>query len=288
MRRPWVSRGCVIHTNVSLACLPPFVHFVYDSRMQFKALQWNIGGALIRTPEADPTRMESYCNESLEYIVNTIQDLDPDIITVQEAHTNSQCIQAKDVAAALGFAYMVNDTYDVSHLKDGERLSQAIISRFPLANHTFQLFINPLFKTLGEDGKPWTCHDKGISGCTIALSSTKELKLQTLHSIPFRKFGVDISDGAVQEVLTDMVSKINVKAPLLLLQGDFNLDGATISHVLPGLEHANMEEIAIAHPTTPKGRRYDHVVYRGIQVVAHDIFEHVLTDHFPLITTFEV
>jgi endonuclease/exonuclease/phosphatase (EEP) superfamily protein YafD len=41
-------------------------------------------------------------------------------------------------------------------------------------------------------------------------------------------------------------------------------------------------------PTTPGGRRLDHILYRGLALKSKRIVSGVRTDHYPVIATFEV
>lgn len=88
--------------------------------------------------------------------------------------------------------------------------------------------------------------------------------------------------------MDDIIEKVRSDAPLLLLQGDFNMDGVRLAEFLPDLFVGGLEELSLDQPTTPKGRRYDHVVYRGLKLKEVRIIDTALTDHYPVCTTFEV
>ena len=49
-----------------------------------------------------------------------------------------------------------------------------------------------------------------------------------------------------------------------------------------------IDEIIQHEPTIPKGYRLDHVLYKGLQLVSTDIDTSVTTDHFPIVTKFEL
>jgi endonuclease/exonuclease/phosphatase (EEP) superfamily protein YafD len=253
--------------------------------MEFKAVQWNIGGGKIRpeNAESDPTLIASYNEDGIGHIVSFLKEIGPDIITLQEAHIG----QAKIIADQLGYSYCVDDEYSDSHLAENDRLCHAVISRFPIENHRFELFINPHYRAVGEDGTDWISHDKGITTCSIALEASKKLVLQTLHLVPFRRFGVDALGEEAAAVRADIVKKIDRESPVFLLQGDFNYDEESLTEFLP-LFNTQTKEVLTTAPTTPKGRRYDHIMYRGLLVKAHAVRPEVLTDHYPIVALFEL
>ena len=74
-----------------------------------------------------------------------------------------------------------------------------------------------------------------------------------------------------------------------LIQGDFNIDRPGVQPYLRQLfARAGLAEVAIDDPTTPGGRRYDHILYRGLALKSKRIVPGVRTDHYPVIATFEV
>jgi endonuclease/exonuclease/phosphatase (EEP) superfamily protein YafD len=256
--------------------------------MIIKTLQWNIGGGKIRKAEDDPSDALVYRNNALEVIIATIKKIGPDIITLQESHSNDKDLQAKDIAASLGLPFFVNDIYAPSHLENGQHLSQTVISRYPLGQHHFELFLNPHIETTGPDGSRWVSHDKGATSCVITMPNGAILDVRTSHSVPYRKFDIDAWDEVFSPVRNDMARKLSSRSPLYLYQGDLNHDDASVKQFLPTLFENNLEEVILDHPTTPKGRWYDHVLYRGIKHVRSVVVTDVLTDHFPVYSEFEV
>jgi hypothetical protein len=66
----------------------------------------------------------------------------------------------------------------------------------------------------------------------------------------------------------------------------------TALHLIPYLRQlfarVGLAEVAIDEPTTPAGRRNDHILYRGLALKSKRIVSGVRTDHYPVIATFEV
>ncbi len=248
-----------------------------------RALQWNIGGGKVRHPDADPT-LFPYDQEGLEEIIDTIEESNADIVTLQETHENGSSSQTAEIAEAAGYPYWVNDHYGESHIDPDYHLGQAVISRYPLDNHTFQTFINPGYTA------EWATrsHDKGVTSVHLALGNKAVLQAQTLHAVPFRAFGVDPYSELAKPVLEDMEAR--VLATSIgdgILQGDFNLDYPSLLEFFPQLlRSGRFEEVLQALGTTPKGGKIDHILYSGVVLVRSEVVSKVLTDHYPIVTDF--
>lgn len=255
--------------------------------MKIKTIQWNIGGGKIRKAGSDASKDESYSIDGLSYIINILKKNQADIITLQEIHSKRGYNQAKIIAKKLGFKYFYNDTYDNSHIEMGQKLCQAIISRFPLSQHKFELFYNPKYKIVQASGKLWVTHDKGISSCMINIQGQK-LFLQTLHLFPFKRFEVPSIGEQTKKVRLSVTQKIMSKHPLYLLQGDFNFNNQSLKKFLPDIFVDNLKEILQKESTTPKGRKYDHILYKGLKLKKSKVIKRVLTDHLPIYTEFEM
>lgn len=255
--------------------------------MILKTIQWNIGGGKIRTTDSDSTQDKSYCVDNLEYIIEKIKELEPDIVTLQETHSNPDRIQAKIIAEKTGLPFWINDEYDDSHIDRTQRLCQSVLSKYPITQHVFSFFLNPHFKITSENGENWTSHDKGYTSIVLNTGNTK-LNVGTLHCIPFKVFAVEYSDPKVIDVLKDIEEKIlTKKEECLLLQGDFNLSDSSLKKYFPKLLET-VTEIESSDPTTPKGRIYDHVLYKNITLRSHKVISDVLTDHYLVYSEFEI
>lgn len=256
--------------------------------MLLKTLQWNIGGGKIRKKEDDPNNIFSYSNDSLDSIIQVINKFSPDIVTLQESHTDENINQAQTIADALGLKFVANNIYDKSHLEEGQGLSQAIISRYPIADATFSFFQNPKLKMTGPRGEEWVSHEKGVTRCMTILPGDVILNIQTSHSLPFRKFGADPLGKEMEFVRNDMSEKLEPKTECYLYQGDLNYDNPSAKDFLKGLFQKGVGEVVLDIPTTPKGRWYDHVLFRNLQHKKSVVITDVLTDHYPIYSEFEI
>jgi endonuclease/exonuclease/phosphatase (EEP) superfamily protein YafD len=258
--------------------------------MRIKTVQWNIGGGKTRTPGNNPELAQSYSVEGLDHIISTLERSSPDIITLQETHADRVTVQAEIIANRLGLPYFFNDVYDQSHIEKGQGLGQAIISRFPIEDHSFTFFYNPHYEIERPDGTKWISHDKGVSAASIQSPDNTTFTIMTLHLIPFKKFGIDPLGEAASQVRKDIVDKIkkSSKSGRFLLQGDFNFDNESLASFLPDIFDGGTREIPTTFGTTPKGKRYDHIVFKGLEPLGLTIDSTALTDHYPLLAEFEV
>lgn len=258
-----------------------------DFCMLIKTIQWNIGGGKIRkagdNPESGP-----YTNDGLAYIGGVLKKLRVDIVTLQETHADEKTVQAEILASNVGLPHVVNDIYDLSHIEDGQGLGQAILSRFAICAHSFNFFFNPRLRMQGPDGSTWISHNKGVSKCLLATEDNKTIQIATLHLLPFRKYGVDPFEKEFENLRKNIADLASPSEKMFLLQGDFNFDDASIKRFLPTLFSDNISEILQDKPTTPRGRRYDHIIYKGITHVRSKVITDVLTDHFPVYSEFEL
>lgn len=254
--------------------------------MQITTVQWNIGGGKIRAADGAVDAFASYNKDGFAEIIELLQIHKPDIITLQEVHADTSSNQAEAIANALGLQYVISDFYADSHIEAGQRLGQAILSRYPIANHDFELFFNPHYEAIWEDGSIALSHDKGATSCAIDIDGVA-INVKTLHLIPFRRFKVDPQSKEAESVLEDVVDKLRSDSPNLLIQGDFNLDFSSLKEILPTFMQ-NMDEVVQNLPTNPKGRKLDHVVFRGLSLESSSSIDSVLTDHYPVITKFVV
>ena len=254
--------------------------------MQLKTIQWNIGGAFIRTPGDDPTKSSSYSYENLSYVTQYLEAHSPDIITLQETHADETDSQAKYIAEQLGFPYFYNDPYDTSHIDTSKQLCQSIISRFPIKEHFFSLFFNPKYQKEREDGTELVSHNKGISTAVIDVAGT-ELIVQTLHLIPFQLFNADLENDEGKKLRESISAAIEKEKTPYLLQGDFNY--VDIEELIPDIFSKELHELAGDTPTTPKENIYDHIFFRGLLQDASPLIDsRALTDHYPIVSVFEI
>lgn len=254
--------------------------------MRLRALTWNIGGGKLLTPGADPNRLASYGRDGLEEIAAFIKQSGADVVALQEAQQCDGHDQVETIARLAGYDYYFYDAASESHIDKGSTLGNGILSKYPISEHAFRQFINPNVRVTLEDGSTMATHDKGSSSCAISVDGQR-IAVATLHLTPFRKFGIMPESELAQTVLSDVSSKLCTTSEHALIMGDFNIDDSHIAAYMPELfKTCRMDEIALDEPTTPKGRHYDHVLFRGMRLASKTIRNDVLTDHYPVICDF--
>ena len=255
--------------------------------MNITTVTWNIGGAKTLQPGADPTLMASYNVDAIDAIVDKLKTISPDIVAFQEIQKSDSYDQAETIAAKLGFEYVTHESFSWSHNEDGADLGNAIISKYPITLKCSGKFINPNVSVTWEDGTIAVTHDKGfiqgiidIKGIVVAVT--------TLHLTPFRKFGMELTDAKAVEILKDVPHKIGTDTDIRIVLGDFNINSPTVSEYIPGFSADGFKEVSTDEATTPKGNKYDHVLYKGLKLINKSVDSTVLTDHYPVVTTFEI
>jgi endonuclease/exonuclease/phosphatase (EEP) superfamily protein YafD len=114
------------------------------------------------------------------------------------------------------------------------------------------------------------------------------VQVVTTHLIPFRRFGIDPLSSETRELLNDIQMKLQSISKNALIQGDFNLNYESLREILPEVFSNGLDEIIQTVPTTPKGRRYDHILFRGLRLKSSLTDSTVRTDHFPVIMNFDL
>lgn len=257
--------------------------------MKITTVQWNIGGGKVRNPSASPEIDESYAVEGIDTIISSLSKYQPDIVTLEETHADKSTVQAQIIGKKLGLE-SVNDEYDHSHLEPNQELGQAILSKFPIKNHSFNLFFNPHYEVDRPNGEHWVSHDKGLTVVEAELPGGETLGILTLHMIPFRAFGIDPKSEEAKPVIdsvTNLIRDAVNKVDKFVLQGDFNLNTDTVKEFFPGVFDEDVKEVALDGPTTPGGKKYDHILYKGLKLTTTKIDSQALTDHYPVIAEFE-
>ena len=266
----------------------------------FRTLQWNIGGGLRRQPASDPLSRESYCAHDLEHILNVIDFIRelhtqrPEIITFQEAHQDEALDQVECLANAFGYEFRA-DPYADSHLEEDKKLCLGIMSLFPIKEHTYHKLENPKFsRTL--NGKERTCNDKGLTRTKLNVYG-RTLDIINLHLVPCIWYGINPLSKVTKEMRRNVITTMGTPSACTIAQGDFNYDDETLTEFLPSLfDEDGFSEVLQRYPTRPDGKRVDHVLYRGIHVVSSYVVapdgrlyqNEILTDHYPIVTTFTI
>lgn len=264
------------------------IKWSFANTMKIRAAQWNIGGSYIRSIDTAPDNHRSYNFCNLSYISEYLQKYNPDVIAFQEIHCSESESQAEVISQKLGLNYFVLDSYDVSHVNPNYMLSQSIISRFPIVAHSFELYPN-LGLNIVVNGKDMgKMHDKGATRVTLKIENNDDLEIITTHLPPFRKLKLDPKSREAKVLVTSVDSLMRPSLPKAIIMGDFNYNEESLKSLMPSVFGDGIEEVLQKTATTPKGRCYDHVLFKGVELLSSSVCSDALTDHYPIISEFEI
>ncbi len=254
--------------------------------MKLKTVTWNIGGGKLLNPGADPTLLASYTVDGLDDIVDKLKKVDPDIIALQEVEGNQEANQIAHIAGELGLRHFFYDPTSASHIDTTQSLGNGIISKHPITEHRAGFFYNPDVE-FDLEGTKVKSHDKGYGECLITVEGLK-IRTTTLHLLPLRWMGIELDSEIARRVFESVTDEVSTEDDHVLIQGDFNIDSSTVREYLgPLFERNDVSEIVLEQPTTPKDRKYDHVLFKGLQFAGFQVDASVKTDHYPVISTFD-
>lgn len=246
-------------------------------------LQWNIGGGLVRAEDTKPDA--EYDRLDIGYLAELIRQHEPDIVTLQETHADEYGSIPQQLAEALGYTEWRNDTHGASHLTKGQNLGIGVLSRHPIVRHEFRPIIAPEKMVVFRGRPPARLHNKGMTstmielpGATLQLGNTHQFSFRIMNESPYEP-----QHDLLRETISDF---LRPGSGPYVFQGDFNVNDSTLQKFLPQLFAAGVQEVARSGPTTPENHYYDHVLYRGLDLVKTEIRSDVLTDHYPVISQF--
>ena len=256
--------------------------------MEIKTVQWNIGGGRVLRESADFALADSYTENGLDSIIELLKNQQSDLITLQETHESAGFCQTQIIAESIGYSYWVNDSYDDSFIEKGQRIGQAVISKYPIVENRFDAFTNPQFSFIDENGNKIESKNGGLTTCIVEFPGEKSACVQTFHMTPFHFFSVDLESEQAGTVLREVENLIGNPIKPTLIQADFNLNFPSIRHLFTEMFSAGMREAIQEKPTTPKGKRLDHILYAGARLLSSEVIKDVKTDHYPIINLFKV
>ncbi len=233
---------------------------------------WNIGGSFISSDQKN-----KYDLENIDYFIDELKSINPDIVCFQEIHVSKKNDQPKIIANALDFKYFKTFSIADSHLKNNEKLSISIISRFQIVSSKFNMLSNPNLQFIWR-GKKAFSHDKGFLEAVVNYNGI-DIRILSGHMIPFRKFGKNFLDGKFKEI-RNQIEKIilNNEMPEIIC-ADMNFDGE-IDKLIPNVFGNGFKFILGDKSTTPKGKKYDKIIISKEWKSANSNIIEGKADHF--------
>jgi endonuclease/exonuclease/phosphatase family metal-dependent hydrolase len=213
---------------------------------------WNIGGGFIES-----NKKYAYDIEDINYFIDELRSINPDIVCFQEIHVSEKNDQPRIIADSLRFQYVTTHSIADSHLKDNEKLSISIISRFPIISSKFNLLPNPNLQFIWK-GKTEFSHDKGFMEATIDYKGS-DIRILSGHMVPFRIFGKNFLDDEFKEI-RNQIEKIilHEKIPEIIC-ADMNFS-EEIEILIPNVFNNGFKFVLKNDPTTPKGKTFDKII----------------------------
>lgn len=224
-----------------------------------KIVSWNIaGGHTFRGRVEDAS---SYEKEDLDYFIDQLTVLEPEIISLQEAHTptdQTHSSQAQTIAQNLGYEFVNHPYSDRSHIKQGQRLSLATISKFPIEKSYFHLLPNPNLKTVRPNGDVWVSLDVGFLVTEVDYRGLK-VNVGNCHMVPYHYFGRDFLEFEdIRNAISGFLISLSERPTLVA--GDFNYNN--LRELLPTIfENGRYQESFEGIETAPGRGQQDHILY---------------------------
>jgi exonuclease III len=233
---------------------------------------WNLSGGRL----AKSSGLFDYeDNEQLDYFVNEIQKVNPDIICLPETHLikdgESGESLTRRLATKLGFEFIYEAPLHPSHIDSRYMLGIGFMSRLSYELKTISL-PSPLFPLYFESGKPATAHVR-----PLLIADFGNFVVATNHNWPMQVFGKSYDEEPAASYGREL-SKVYLNTlpndKPLVFAGDFNFDSPeiTISEFISTGRFR--EALSQSQPTRNVGDRPDHILFSpGFEVLESKIIE---------------
>ena len=177
---------------------------------------WNIaGGHTVKS-----TGHFDYNPEDTSYFSDQLAELEPDVICLQETHTNEKRSVAAEIARELGGYHVFNSPLSPSHVDPAYKLGMAILTRKPFANERLHMYPSPEFELFfASSGRKAIEHKKALQ--TVDYDG---MQVANTHMLPLIIFGYDYREGRGKELAGKIERVIeNNLSDRGVLCGDFGM-----------------------------------------------------------------
>lgn len=237
--------------------------------MSLTIATWNIAGARpIRTKG-----IFDYAEEDIDYFVQELGKINPDIVCLQEVHLNAKRSVAKEIAEKLGNYFLHETVISKSHIDNGYHLGNAILSKENPTSYESQTFPYPEFALFLPNGVPAEHHDKAFQFADFSFGSMINFQMMPIKFLgtPYEsedgtKFALEMEDSLLK----------HSKNPKFIC-GDFNTKDATLLYrrLLDGMHSALPDK-----PTRPSEQKSDYIFYSNNYVLLDSRVVETNTDHY--------
>lgn len=248
--------------------------------MRVKIASWNIAGGR----KVKSNKRFDYANEDVEYFVDNIKRLDPDIVCLQEAHFKDGESTAQKISRLLSSYNVFDQELSPSHIESGYRLGNSILSKMDFQSKENFIFPYPEFEMYFKDGRKAIRHDKGLQ-----LVKVNNFFVANTQFFPIGIFGHKYyKDGgkALIEKMSILIEE-QLKTPLLFV-GDFSGDfGDYFNELMSSVLHKFSLTDSIKNKMTRnedsegKGKfKTDYILYsQDFNLIKSQVIE-TETDHY--------
>jgi len=220
-----------------------------------------------------------YEEEDVTYFSDQIKNISPDIVCLQETHTNTSRAIATEIAREIGFEFVYNCPISTSHIDSRYRLGMAVLSKVDLKGNDVTNYPYPDFPLFFKDGRPAAVHQKGVQ-----ILMYDNLTIANTQMLPLPVFGktYEEDEGAVLAQKIDELLSTIMKQPLIFC-GDFNFDEPQViypkTYKAYGLEDALPDTLTRPNKEELK-KRPDHILYSSDIVCTGAKVVTVQADHY--------
>jgi hypothetical protein len=241
-----------------------------------RIVTWNVAGR--RT--INSAERFDYQGENPDYFVEQLAAKQPDIVCLQESHSNQTHSVAEELAKELGMPYVFEKQCCPSHIDPAYMLTNAILSREPFADPRATLLPRPSFPLFIKD-KPAEAFDRYLVSVQFPGLQVATLQAEPLH---FLGHSYDKEPGLTFGRAIDKLLATVLEPPFVLTT-DFYVEDLGIP--LPELTALAQDVLPANTPTKPQGRKSDHILctleWRSVQA---DVIQ-TQTDHYLCVADLE-
>src|SRR5437868_6099139 len=123
--------------------------------MEITIVTWNIAGAVpLKSNKEFNYEKEDYLSEDVDYFVEELKKINPDLVCLQESHTKEDRSIGREIGDKLGFDTVRDMENSPSHIDPGYKLGNSIVSKIPVTELNQVIFHYPDFPLMFPDGRP--------------------------------------------------------------------------------------------------------------------------------------
>lgn len=242
---------------------------------------WNIAGGRTITSQNSDALTVNNDREQIGYFVKALCNTHPQVIALQEVHKPldaSRLAQSDNIAEELGMQVTTAQSYGNSHIEQGQQLSLANLSEYPIKKTIFHLLPNPNLTVNRSDGQVWRTLDVGFLISDIDYQG-ETIRIANGHMIPLHYFDRNYLEPEFQPVRDDLTGLFTQIADVpTIIAGDFNYPD--LNKLIPGVFANNLYLEAFREDTTPIKGQQDHVLLSQHWTLKKSEVKKVDTDHY--------